>query len=70
MRVSDDDIDSAAGEARVALSKGELALLANALNEIANGVDFDDDEFETRLGAQRSDARELLSAMQETYRRL
>jgi hypothetical protein len=49
--------------ASVKLSADELALLNNALNEVCNGVDFDDDEFQTRLGADRAHARKLLAEL-------
>ena len=42
------------------LSETELLLVNNALNEICNGIDIDDDEFCTRFGANRSTARALL----------
>ncbi len=38
----------------------DLLLIKNALNEVCNGVDIEDFEFQTRLGASREDARELL----------
>lgn len=51
--------------ATVALTRDELVLLNNALNEVCNGVrDLDnDDEFATRLGVSREDARRLLDAI-------
>jgi hypothetical protein len=39
----------------------ELLLLNNALNEVCNGVDFEDDEFQTRLGVDRKTALKLLA---------
>jgi hypothetical protein len=44
----------------VELSDTELVILNNALNEVCNGVDFGDDEFRTRLGASRKEARALM----------
>jgi hypothetical protein len=38
----------------------ELVVLNNALNEICNGVSFDDDEFQTRIGYSRAMAQNLL----------
>jgi hypothetical protein len=51
--------------ADVRLSRAELVLLVNALNEACHGVRelSDDGEFQTRLGAERSDAKALLSAL-------
>lgn len=39
----------------------ELLLLNNALNEVCNGVNFGDDEFQTRLGVDRKTALKLLA---------
>lgn len=38
----------------VSLSKDELFGVANALNEVCNGIDIPDTEFRTRLGVDRS----------------
>jgi hypothetical protein len=48
--------------ATVSVSRGELSLLNNALNEVCNGVrDLDHDgEFAIRLGATREEGRRLL----------
>lgn len=43
------------------LGESALALIANALNEVCNGVEIEDFEFSTRLGVERSGARELLA---------
>ena len=45
----------------VTISRGELVLLNNALNEVCNGVAIDDDAFQTRLGTDRTNARKLLA---------
>jgi hypothetical protein len=47
--------------ADIRLSAHELILINNALNEVCNGVDIDDAEFATRLGAEREELRQLLS---------
>ena len=44
----------------VRLSVAELSLINNALNEVANGVEIEEPEFGTRLGASRAEARQLL----------
>ncbi len=44
----------------LAVSEHDLVLINNALNEVCNGVDIADAEFETRLGGSREEARELL----------
>jgi hypothetical protein len=38
----------------------ELVIINNALNEVCNGVSFDDDEFQTRIGYPRAKALSLL----------
>jgi hypothetical protein len=65
-------IDTQGRGARVDLPRDELTLLNNALNEVCNGVhDLDDDnEFATRLGASREDARRLLGEIGEVLDRL
>jgi len=42
------------GEALVRMKTNELLLLANALNEVRNGIDIA--EFHTRLGVNRDEA--------------
>ncbi|MFO0952355.1 MAG: hypothetical protein U0835_14640 [Isosphaeraceae bacterium] len=42
------------------MSRGELILINNALNEVCNGIHMGEDEFQTRLGASVEDARRLL----------
>jgi len=46
--------------ADVRLSKDELILINNALNEVCNGFELDDAEFATRVGADREVVRRLL----------
>jgi hypothetical protein len=45
----------------VSLTRDELLMLNNALNEVCNGVGFEDDEFATRLGFPREQLRALLA---------
>jgi hypothetical protein len=45
----------------VELSTDELTLINNALNEVVNGIHFDDGEFMTRLGVARAKANALLA---------
>ena len=54
--------DSASG-VEIALSRDELLLLNNALNEVCNGIHIEEPEFATRLGLDRSEALSLLSAV-------
>lgn len=46
------------GSASVSFTEAELVLLNNALNEVLHGIGTS--EFDTRLGASRPDADELL----------
>jgi hypothetical protein len=56
--------------ATIRLSKAELGLVNNALNEVANGVDIAEFEFKTRLGESREDARRLLGEVGAAYRKM
>lgn len=49
-----------ASGAEVVLSGDELAMINNALNEVCNGVDVGDGEFQTRLGYDRAELDRLL----------
>jgi hypothetical protein len=50
-------------EASVCLTKTELMILNNALNEVCNGIEVP--EFTTRLGADISEVRQLLGDVDE-----
>ena len=43
----------------------ELVIINNALNEVCNGLPFDDDEFQTRLGYSRAVAQNLLKKIEK-----
>jgi hypothetical protein len=43
-----------------AFTHDELVVINNALNEVCNGLSFDDDEFQTRIGYSRAMAQNLL----------
>jgi len=43
-----------------AFTHEELVVINNALNEVCNGLSFDDDEFQTRIGYPQSMAENLL----------
>ena len=47
--------------AEIRLTRGELAIINNALNEICHGIDLP--EFATRIGAGRAEAERLLGAV-------
>jgi len=55
-------LDRTPTSASLQLTKDELLLLNNALNEVCNGVHElgHDGEFQTRLGTTRHRAREIL----------
>ena len=42
------------------LTEDEAYILNNALNEVCNGIHIEDWEFQTRMGAEREEARALL----------
>jgi len=56
--------------ATVRLSKAEIGVVNNALNEVANGVDIGEFEFKTRLGASREAARQMLREVGAVYREM
>ncbi|MGP0068673.1 MAG: hypothetical protein ACLQGP_34365 [Isosphaeraceae bacterium] len=51
---------------RLDLSREELILVSNALNEVCNGIDFTDDEFHTRIGGSREKALRVLRRIAAT----
>ena len=63
MSVVREGVDGEARTVRLVLGEDELVLIANALNEVANGVHIEEAEFVTRLGADRAEAQELLAAV-------
>ena len=44
-------------------SRAELVSIANALNEICNGIQLDDADFEMRLGETRESIRRVLESV-------
>ncbi len=53
----------------ISLSKDELVLFNNAVNEVLNGPDaIDDMEFRTRLGVDRLFAKETLAKIGDILR--
>ena len=49
------------GEVAVTLTPDEILMLNQALNEVANGIQISDAEFETRIGFARGEVRDLLA---------
>ena len=43
-----------------AFTREELVIINNALNEVCNGIVFDEDEFQTRIGYPRAHAQNVL----------
>ena len=58
----------AAGQFEIQLTKEELGLIGNAINEVCNGVHIPDWEFQTRLGHTKDEARVLLDQITAAYR--
>jgi len=50
-------------EVSLVLTIAELRMINNALNEVANGTRISDAEFETQMGAPRTDAQALLASV-------
>lgn len=46
-------------EVHLAFNNNELIILNNALNEVCNGIDIEELEFQTRLGFERKELQEL-----------
>jgi hypothetical protein len=51
----------------VSLTPEELTGISNALNEVCNGVDIGDAEFQTRLGHPRSQLAGILHQLGEAF---
>jgi len=58
------------GEHLVSLDDDEMRALNNTLNEVCNGVDIADAEFQTRLGYSRERVRRLLDEINQIARGL
>jgi hypothetical protein len=52
-----------------AFTHDELLIINNALNEVCNGLSFDDDEFQTRIGYPRAMAQSVLRKIAKTLAR-
>jgi hypothetical protein len=50
-------------------SHEELVVINNALNELCNGLSFDDDEFQTRIGYPRAMAQDVLKKVAKALAR-
>jgi hypothetical protein len=53
----------------VMLSREELIILTNALNDLLHGLDFSDDELHTRLGAKRPQIEKLMAKLQAALKK-
>jgi len=52
----------------IQLTKEELGLIGNAINEVCNGVHIPDWEFQSPLGHTKDEARALLGQITAAYR--
>jgi hypothetical protein len=52
-----------------AFTHDELVVINNALNEVCNGLLWDDDEFQTRIGYSRAIAQVLLKKIGKSLAR-
>jgi len=52
-----------------AFTHDELVVINNALNEVCNGLSFDDDEFQTRIGYPRATAQKVLEKIAKALAR-
>jgi hypothetical protein len=50
-------------------TREDLVILYNALNEVCNGLPFEDDEFQTRIGYSRATAQKLLEKIAKALAR-
>jgi hypothetical protein len=57
-------------KAQLELSYNEALVLNNALNEVCNGIDIDNEEFQTRIGVDREDASSLLQEVRGVLKRM
>lgn len=53
----------------VLLTKEEIRIIHQTLNEVCNGVHFEDSEFETRIGTDRKTAVALMERLGEIYKK-
>lgn len=54
----------------IELDRDEVMVLNGALNEICNGAYISDAEFQTRLGADRAEARGVLERIHALWREM
>ena len=52
-----------------AFTHDELVIINNALNEVCNGLSFDDNEFQTRIGYPRAKAQSVLKKVAKALAR-
>ena len=50
-------------------TRSEWTIINNALNEVCNGLSFDDDEFETRVGYPREAAQKVLAKIAKALKK-
>ena len=62
-------LDSSRTSVDIRLTQDELGMLGNALNEVCNGIHFEDSEFQTRIGSHRAAVCTLLENITSAFRR-
>jgi hypothetical protein len=50
-------------------TREELVVINNALNEVCNGLAFEEDEFQTRIGYPRAKAHDVLKKVSKALER-
>ncbi|HEX8399274.1 MAG TPA: hypothetical protein VF644_17700 [Pyrinomonadaceae bacterium] len=52
----------------ISLTKEEIRIIHQTLNEVCNGIHFEESEFETRIGTDRDSARKMMSKLETVYK--
>ena len=52
----------------LSLTNEEIRIIHQALNEVSNGIYFEDSEFETRIGTDKAFARKLMAKLEVFYK--
>lgn len=52
----------------ILLTKEEVRVIHQSLNEVCSGIDFEDSEFETRIGAAKNFAKAIMSKLEVVYK--
>ena len=63
------NVDTENGAAELKISRQEVEFLLLCVNEVCNGVDITEDEFETRLGYPRASGAPIMDLLTEVLQR-